>query len=60
MIFAHDTEMALNCAAALINTGTEDELLPDAAALDAFVAAWGWTGGRTHDQRELTAVQRLI
>jgi predicted RNA-binding Zn ribbon-like protein len=59
MIFAHDTEMALNCAAALINTGTEDELLPDAAALDAFVAAWGWTGGRTHDQRELTAVQAL-
>ena len=59
MIFAHDTEMALNGAAALINTGTEDELLPDVAALDAFVTEWRWTGGRTHDKRELAAVRAL-
>ena len=59
MVFAHDTEMALNGAAALVNTATEDELLPDVEALDRFVDDWSWTGGRTHDQRELDAVRRL-
>ena len=38
-------------AAALVNTATEDELLPDVEALDRFVADWSWTGDRTHDQR---------
>ena len=60
MIFAHDTEVALASAAALVNTGRGGkELLPDLAALDRFVADWGWTGGRAHDQAELDAVQRL-
>jgi predicted RNA-binding Zn ribbon-like protein len=60
MIFAHDTEVALASAAALVNTGRGGkELLPDVAALDQFVAAWGWTGGRAHDQAELDAVRRL-
>ena len=60
MIFAHDTEVALASAAALVNTGRGGkELLPDLAALDRFVAGWGWTGGRGHDQAELDAVQRL-
>jgi predicted RNA-binding Zn ribbon-like protein len=58
VIFAHDTEVALNAAAALINTGT-DELLPDVDSLDAFVAEWGWTGDRAHDRRELDAVHAL-
>ena len=45
MLFAHDTEVALTAAAALVNTDSaSDEALPDVAALDAFVAAWGWTG----------------
>jgi predicted RNA-binding Zn ribbon-like protein len=60
VIFAHDTEVALACAAALVNTGRGGgEDLPDAAALDRFVEAWGWTGERTHDQAELGAVIRL-
>jgi hypothetical protein len=60
MIFAHDTEVALASAAALVNTGRGgQELLPDAAALDRFVADWGWTGGRAGDQTELDAVRRL-
>ena len=60
MIFAHDTEVALASAAALVNTGRGGkELLPDLAALDRFVADWGWTGGRAHDRAELGAVQRL-
>jgi predicted RNA-binding Zn ribbon-like protein len=60
MLFAHDTEVALAAAAALVNTargGTEE--LSDAAALNRFVAEWGWTGSRTRDQAELDAVRAL-
>jgi len=59
LLFAHDTEVALTAAAALVNTGRSDERLTDVAALDEFVAAWGWTGERAHDQAELDAVRRL-
>jgi predicted RNA-binding Zn ribbon-like protein len=65
VLFAHDTEVALSAAAALVNTGRGGtgrggtEQLPDAAALDSFVATWQWTGERTHDQAELDAVRRL-
>jgi len=60
VIFAHDTEVALAAAAALVNTGRgRGEQLPDTAALDRFTAAWGWTGERTHDRAELDAVRRL-
>ncbi len=59
MIFAHDTEVALNAAAALVNSAHDDETLPDSAALDAFVRDWGWTGERTHDNAELDAVHAL-
>jgi predicted RNA-binding Zn ribbon-like protein len=60
VLFAHDTEIALAAAAALVNTGRGGtDLLADAAALDEFVQAWGWTGERTHDQAELEAVRQL-
>ena len=59
MIFAHDTEDALNCAAALVNTAGADEGLPDLAALDGFVEAHGWTGKRDRDDAELRAVRAL-
>ena len=59
MVFAHDTEVALQAAAALINTGHDGEQLYDVAALDAFVSEWGWTGQRRHDERELEAVRAL-
>lgn len=59
MLFTHDTEHALAGAAAWVNTGGEVERLPDLAALDAFVAEWGWTGSRTHDVAELHGVQDL-
>lgn len=60
MLFAHDTEMSFNAAAALVNTarGEADEL-PDVAALDAFIGRWRWSGSRTHDQAELDAVRDL-
>ncbi len=60
MLFAHDTEVALTAAAALVNTGHGDtDELAGLAGLDRFVQVWGWTGGRTHDQAELDAVRRL-
>ncbi len=60
MLFAHDTEVSLNAAAALVNTGRGGrEELPDVAALDRFLDDWRWTGSRAHDQAELDAVKRL-
>jgi predicted RNA-binding Zn ribbon-like protein len=59
VIFAHDTEVGLQAAASLVNTAGETERLPDAAALDAYVRAWGWTGHRARDQAELEAVRDL-
>jgi predicted RNA-binding Zn ribbon-like protein len=60
MLFAHDTEMSFNAAAALVNTargGAEE--LPDVAALDAFIEHWTWSGSRSHDEAELDAVRSL-
>jgi predicted RNA-binding Zn ribbon-like protein len=60
VVFAHDTEVALAAAVALVNTvdGVDDHLT-DLAALDEFVQTWGWTGTRTHDAQELEAVRAL-
>jgi predicted RNA-binding Zn ribbon-like protein len=63
MLFAHDTEVALRAAAALVNTvgslpeETDDLTTPE--ELDAFVQEWGWTGSRTHDDDELAQVRAL-
>lgn len=59
MVFAHDTEVALTAAAALVNTATDAALLADIDALDRFVAEWGWTGEHTGTERELRAVRAL-
>ncbi|MEV4639698.1 CGNR zinc finger domain-containing protein [Actinoplanes sp. NPDC049548] len=60
MVFAHDTEVALIAAAALVNTvGRGGEQLPDVAALDAFLRAYDWTGRREGSRAELRDVQRL-
>ena len=60
MLFGHDTQMALQAAAALVNTTDgQTEQLPDMAALDEFVRAWGWTGKRWRTAAELRAVREL-
>jgi predicted RNA-binding Zn ribbon-like protein len=59
VIFAHDTEVALNAAAALVNTAHDGDGLSTIAALDDFVTEWGWTGRRAHDRAELAEVQAL-
>jgi predicted RNA-binding Zn ribbon-like protein len=60
LVFAHDTEVALLAAAALVNTNQADgDGLADLAQLDAFVEQWGWTGTRRHNRRELDEVRAL-
>ncbi|HWF41928.1 MAG TPA: CGNR zinc finger domain-containing protein [Acidothermaceae bacterium] len=60
LVFAHDTEVALLAAAALVNTDQADgDGLADLAMLDAFVDEWGWTGSRRHNRRELDEVRAL-
>lgn len=60
MRFAHDTEIALAAAAALVNSDRPDEDgLADAASFEAFVLQWGWTGSRTGDAAERDAVRAL-
>ena len=60
MVFAHDTEVALQAAAALVNTDQPGgDKLADVAVLDAFVTEWGWTGSRQRNRRELEAVRAL-
>ncbi len=58
MLFAHDTEVALVAAAALVNTETNGGL-DTVAELDAFVAAWGWTGSHRRTRAELAGVQAM-
>ena len=60
MVFAHDTEAALQGAAALVNTvGMEVDTLSDLAALDEFVREQGYTGSRRRSRAELDEVRAL-
>ncbi len=60
MIFAHDTEVALQAAAALVNTEERaGDRLSTVGDLDRFVAEWGWTGSRRRDAPELERVRGL-
>jgi predicted RNA-binding Zn ribbon-like protein len=60
MLFAHDTEAALQAAVALINTDQPDaDELADVAALDRFISDWQWTGSRRGDRAELDRVRAL-
>jgi predicted RNA-binding Zn ribbon-like protein len=60
MVFAHDTEEALQAAAGLVNTDQpEGDDLAGTVDLERFVARWRWTGHRRHDEAELAAVRDL-
>ena len=58
MLFAHDTEVGLHAAAALVNT-RDPEQLPDPAALRAFLDTWEFTGSRAGDDAELAGVRAM-
>src|SRR5919112_2002242 len=60
MLFAHDTELALVEAAALVNTLSDgvDELATR-AGLDAFLDRYQFSGTRLGTEEELASVRRL-
>lgn len=63
MIFAHDTELALQYAAALVNTrptATSPEGLPNIEDLLAHLQEWdGWTGSMPRTDADLAQVLRV-
>ena len=59
MVFTHDTEASLVAAVALANSAEPPDTLTTLAQLDAFLAAHRYTGSRTHDDAELSAVRGL-
>jgi predicted RNA-binding Zn ribbon-like protein len=60
MLFAHDTELALAAAAALVNTAhAEPDQLSTGAELAEFSRTWQWSGIRRSYAAELAAVQEL-
>lgn len=57
MLFAHDTDVALTSAAALVNTALEDpDPLQDRASYLRFVQGWEWSGPIVGDDAERAAV----
>ena len=63
MTFAHDTQLALASAAALVNTdpgtGSGEDTLRTPEQLVAFLDGLGWSGRRAGDEAELDAVRSL-
>jgi predicted RNA-binding Zn ribbon-like protein len=61
-LFAHDTELALAALVALVNSDPDSagsDPLADLEALDAYLTRWEWSGSRSRDAAELTAVRAL-
>ena len=66
MIFAHDTEVALQSAAALVNTlpgsipeDTDEDTLTTVAELDEFLSRFEWFGRHERTVTELEQVRAL-
>ena len=59
MIFAHDTEVALQAAVDLANSGLDPDTLETVADLDAFFEKFAYSGRHDRDRAELDAVRDL-
>jgi predicted RNA-binding Zn ribbon-like protein len=57
--FAHDTEAALQSAVALVNSAEEPDTLTTVAEVDAWYAAYRYTGRRDGDAAELASLRAL-
>ena len=59
MLFAHDTEMSLQSAVALVNSAGDTDTLASVADLDEFYESWMYTGNRRGDESELAEVRAI-
>ena len=59
MVFAHDTEVALQAAVTLANSALEPDTLASVEALVDFFSEFEYTGRFDRDEAELAAVRRL-
>ena len=59
MVFAHDTELALQAAVALANSALPPDTLESHDDLDAVWNEFGYSGRRDRDRTELEAVRAL-
>jgi predicted RNA-binding Zn ribbon-like protein len=59
VLFAHDTQVSLQAAVTLVNSGEEPDTLTTIEDLDAYYARFEYTGRRDRDAAELDAVRRL-
>jgi predicted RNA-binding Zn ribbon-like protein len=59
VLFAHDTEMSLQAAVALVNTLDAPDGLDTVADLTAFFEHWGYTGRLDRTETELDEVRGL-
>ncbi len=59
MVFAHDTEEALQSAAALVNTAQTPDALMSVDDLSTFYVDQGWKGQHAGDAEELAQVRAL-
>ena len=59
MVFAHDTEVALQAAVTLANSALPPDSLETIEDLDAFYQRYEYTGRRDHTAAELEAVRAL-
>ena len=59
MVFAHDTELSLQAAVALVNSAGQPDTLTSLDDLEEFWTRFGYTGRHDGDEAELSAVRRL-
>ncbi|MEU4237397.1 CGNR zinc finger domain-containing protein [Actinoplanes sp. NPDC026619] len=59
MLLAHDTEISLQAAVELVNTGEEPETLLTIDDVDAWYARYQYTGRRDRDEAELRSLRAL-
>jgi predicted RNA-binding Zn ribbon-like protein len=59
MLFAHDTELSLQAAVALVNTAEPPDALTTVEELDAWYEAFGYTGRHDRDRGELDDIRAL-
>jgi predicted RNA-binding Zn ribbon-like protein len=59
VVFAYDTEIALQAAVILANSAQPPDTLETIEELDEFYTGFGYTGRREHTKAELDAVRRI-